>query len=92
MTVYRCMNDQVYVRFQPNGLGCDQPDTRRFNPDVARYCRENPNASIVPKAVSGHGAPYEWKCAGGKAVIDFAEALDARGFRRDMWTAVAGVR
>ena len=93
-TVYRCMNYTVYVCYLPSGfsMGCDKPDTRRFNPEVAKFCLENPNASIVPGAAYGHGTDYLWKCVRGKPVIDFADPLDERGFRRDMWTAVWGVR
>ncbi len=91
-TVYRCMDDTVYVCVTGNGFSCDKPNTRRYNPNVARYCRENPSWSNVPMVVSGHDTIYGWKCAGGKAVINYVEKIDARGYRADMWVAVVGAR
>lgn len=90
-TVYRCMDDFVYVCAIGNGFSCDRPSTRRYN-FVARYCSENPSWSDVPMSVSGHNTIYGWKCAGGKTVIHYAEKIDARGYRADMWIAVGGVR
>jgi hypothetical protein len=90
-TVYRCMNNTVYLCSIGNGFSCDKPSTRRDNPSVARYCRENPDSS-VPMAVSGHGTIYGWSCVGRKAVISYVEKIDPRGYRADMWTAVMGVR
>jgi hypothetical protein len=43
-------------------------------------------------AASGHGTIYTWKCAGGRAVIDFVEKLDERGVRADAWNPLFGMK
>jgi len=91
-TVYRCVDDQVYICNIGNGFSCDRPSAQRYNPDVVQYCRGNPNSPFVPMSVSGHITMYTWKCVGRRAVIASIEKLDARGFRADMWVAVPGVQ
>ncbi len=91
-TVYRCMYNEVYVCQIGNGFSYDKPSTDRHNPGAERFCRENPGADMVPMAVTGHGTIYGWACSGRRAVINYVERVDERGFRADMWTPVAGVR
>ena len=93
-TVYRCMNETIYVCYLPShfSMGCDKPDTKRFNPEVAKFCLENPNEAIGPGVVAGHATIYAWKCARAKPIVTYTEPLDERGFRGDMWTAVAGAK
>jgi hypothetical protein len=91
-TVYRCMSGMVLVCPIGNGFSCDRPSTDRRNPGADQYCRENPGSDFVPMAASGHGTIYTWKCAGGRAVVDFVEKLDERGFRADAWNPLFGVK
>jgi uncharacterized protein len=91
-TVYRCMSDRVFVCPIGNGFSCDRPSTDRRNPSADQYCRENPGSDFVPMAASGHGTIYTWKCAGGRALIDFVEKLDERGFRADAWNPLFGMK
>jgi len=95
-TVYRCMNNTVYVCQYCNGWCCDKPDVNERNPRVVAavraYCRENPGSGPVPKAVTGHATIYSWRCEGSRAEVDGVEKTDARGFRADMWVPLGGVR
>lgn len=91
VVVYRCLNGGVLVCPIGNGFTCDRPSANRNNPDVARFCKRNPNEPIVPTTVSGHNTIYQWKCVRGKPVIDYTDKLDERGFRVDGWTVAAGV-
>jgi hypothetical protein len=91
-TVYRCMDDRVYVCFIGNGFSCDRPSTDRRNPGAEQWCRENPGSDFVPMAASGHGTIYTWKCVGRRAVIGSSQKLDERGFRAEMWTPLYGAK
>ena len=35
---------------------------------VVQWCRDNPDASVVPAVATGHDTIYEWRCQGGRAV------------------------
>lgn len=91
-TVYRCVNDTVYMCRMCNGSCCDKLDANRNIPSVDQYCREHPNSSFVPLAFSGHNSKFSWACAGRRAVVNHVERTDQRGFRADSWMPVAGVR
>jgi hypothetical protein len=47
-------------------LVCDKADQRRAA--GATWCRENPGATVIPMAATGHATIYEWSCNGRNAV------------------------
>ncbi len=87
-TEYRCIANQIYICENGNGFNCDRPSTKRHNSSVDQFCRENPSASSVPFAVSGHGSVYAWKCVGTNAAIAHTESTDKEGFRTEMWVPI----
>ena len=91
-TVYRCVNDSVYLCRMCNGFCCDKLSTIRHLPSVDKFCRDSPNSDFVPLAFSGHNSAYSWRCVGKRAVVNHVEKTDARGFRADSWIPAAGAR
>ncbi|SEC07548.1 hypothetical protein SAMN05519104_0696 [Rhizobiales bacterium GAS188] len=92
--VYRCMDDVVFLCDDTVGqsFGCAKADTRRDNPGVTQFCKENPDAPVAPMAASGRATIYSWKCARGKPVITSVGLVDARGYHAENWIEAEGVR
>jgi len=85
-TVFRCMDGAIWLCDHGANLTCAKADARRAIPAVSAYCRKNPNETVVPAVVTGHGASHSWKCMSGKARIGESLKLDHRGFLADEWT------
>lgn len=85
-TVYRCMNGKAWLCTSGANLACGKANTSRKSPGAASFCKENPGASMVPMAATGHDTIYQWSCAGKKARISqqIADA-DPRGFIAANW-------
>ena len=88
-TSYRCAGGAVLLCTVGANLNCGKADTRRKLQPVDDFYRANPNAQIVPMAVTGHDTVYEWRCVGGSGQPgrQFV-AVDARGFIAENWKAV----
>jgi hypothetical protein len=85
-TVYRCMNDEVWLCTYGANLVCDKADTSRANSGVAQWCREHPGASDIPMVATGHGTIYSWACTGTKPrITGVLQKVDARGYIADNW-------
>ncbi|SEE04520.1 hypothetical protein SAMN05444161_4708 [Rhizobiales bacterium GAS191] len=85
-TVYRCMNNEVWLCNYGANLVCDKANTNRTNPGAAQWCEENRGASSVPMAASGHDTIYSWRCVGRKAQIAGVIAkVDPRGYIASNW-------
>ncbi|SDR02957.1 hypothetical protein SAMN05444161_1356 [Rhizobiales bacterium GAS191] len=85
-TVFRCMNNEVWLCNYGANLVCDKADASRINPGAAQWCRENPGAAGVPMAATGHATIFSWSCAGRKAKITGAVAkVDPRGYLAGNW-------
>jgi hypothetical protein len=85
-TVYRCMNNEVWLCNYGANLVCDKANTNRANPGAAQWCQQNPGAAGVPMAATGHDAIYSWTCAGKRAKITGAVAkVDPRGYLASNW-------
>jgi len=85
-TVYRCMNDRVWLCNYGANLVCDKADTRRNNPGVTRWCTEHPGSTDIPMAASGHGTIYSWACLGTKPrITGVLQKVDARGYIAENW-------
>lgn len=85
-TVYRCMNGKAWLCNSGANLVCGKANTSRKSAGAASFCKENPGASVVPMAATGHDTIYQWSCAGKKARISqqIADA-DPRGFIAANW-------
>ena len=71
-------------------IPCDsKADRSKTNRGAAYYCRENPDAPLVPAYATGHRTVYLWKCVAGQAKRgETVSATDRRGFRSDFWYVI----
>ena len=84
---WRCVLGQVWGCFVGANLPCGQIDTRSEPTErMNDFCRESPNATFIPAAITGHSTLYAWVCHGELAVARReVVALDARGFGAEYW-------
>ena len=89
---WRCMNGKVYACTVGANLPCTaKADTSR-TPTAAEteFCTANPNADVVPAAVTGRETVYEWRCKdGAPEIVRQVFTPDARGFISDFWYALS---
>lgn len=87
-TVWRCMDGKVWACFVGANLPCtEKADTSRTpSPAMEEFCQENPNADVIPAAVTGRATVYEWRCSAGKPeVVKQVLTPDAQGFLSEFW-------
>ena len=89
---WRCMDGKVYACTVGANLPCTaKADTSR-TPTAAEteFCTANPNADVVPAAVTGRETVYEWRCKdGAPEIVRQIFTPDARGFISDFWYALS---
>lgn len=84
---WRCLDGEVYACTVGANLPCTTKADLSRAPSAAMeaFCRETPEAP-VPAVVTGRTTVYNWRCAGGRPVIEGApRAVDAAGFFADIW-------
>jgi hypothetical protein len=85
-TSYRCYRGKVLVCTTGANLPCGKANVSRTLSGADAYCRENPNADVVPMFATGHDTIFDWRCTGQKAtVVKQTEQVDARGFVQQYW-------
>lgn len=90
-TFWRCADSQVKACFVganiPCGAKADLSETP--NAGTVTFCKENPNAEVVPAAAAGRATVFAWSCADG-APVKGEQVLqaDAQGFIADFWYVV----
>lgn len=85
---WRCMGGEVFACTVGANLPCmtKADSSREPSPAVRDFCREQPDAEVVPAVVTGRATIYAWRCAAGQPVIEGApRAVDAAGFLADIW-------
>jgi len=83
---YRCADGKVMLCTVGANLPCGKADMSTMLPQADAWCRDNPNSTFIPMAVTGHDTPYNWRCAGRKAKAGAPVAkIDAKGFFVDNW-------
>lgn len=91
-TSWRCADGKVYACNVGANLPCDaRADTSRTpSAPIAEFCRQNPDADVVPMVVTGRATVYAWRCAGGAPDIvgQFAHP-DSRGYLGNIWYEIA---
>jgi hypothetical protein len=59
------------------------------SPELAAWCRSNPNDSFPPNAATGHNTAYEWECVRGEPRITArlipTQSLDGLGYQIRNW-------
>ncbi len=89
---WRCMNGKVYGCFVGANLPCTaKADTRRtLLEGETDFCKANPNAEVIPAAVTGRETVYEWRCVNGSPEpVRQVVTPDARGFLSSFWYELA---
>jgi hypothetical protein len=86
-TVFRCADHRVMVCTVGANLPCGKANTSRApNPGVIQWCRDNPDASFIPAAATGHDTIYQWRChAGTPQIARQTLHVDPRGFVAEFW-------
>jgi hypothetical protein len=87
-SVWRCMGGKVYGCTVGANLPCSEKANTNRTPEQALldFCKENPSAEVIPAAVTGHNAVYEWRCSeGAPAIVKQVAKVDPRGFVADIW-------
>jgi hypothetical protein len=87
-TSWRCMGGKVYACNVGANLPCgEKADTSRTpNQGIIHWCRENPNADVIPVVAGGRATVYEWKCTNGMpAIVRQIVQPDAQGFLSHIW-------
>jgi hypothetical protein len=91
-TYWRCMDGKVYACTVGANLPCTaKADTSRTPTSAeTEFCTANPNADVVPAAVTGRETVYEWRCKdGAPEIVRQVFTPDARGFISDFWYALS---
>jgi hypothetical protein len=85
---WRCMSGKVYGCFVGANIPCwDKANTDRTPATaVTDFCKEQPDAEVIPAAVTGHETVYEWRCTkGSPEIVRQVLQVDGRGYVADFW-------
>jgi hypothetical protein len=88
LTVWRCMDGEVWACFVGANLPCsEKADTSSTpQPEMEDFCNANPNTEVIPAAVTGRATVYEWRCVDtAPQVVTQLLEPDALGFLSDFW-------
>jgi len=88
MTIWRCMDKQVYACNFGANLPCDsKADTNRApTQGMADFCKENPGSDFIPMSVTGHATIYSWHCVKDTPeLLDQIDKADAAGYLTRIW-------
>jgi putative hemolysin len=90
-TFWRCADGQVKACFVGANIPCETKADLSETPNegTVAFCKENPDAEVVPAAAAGRATVFAWRCAGG-APIKGEQILqpDAQGFIADFWYTI----
>ena len=86
-TLYvRCVGRKLMACSVGANLNCFKADKRRELPGATEYCRDNPDSTDIPMAVTGHDTIYAWSCKESKAVAGKSLLkVDPQGYVSDNW-------
>jgi len=86
--VWRCMDGKVYACTVGANLPCTaKADLNRAPAEPLRaFCKQQPDADVIPAYVTGRETVYAWRCEHGAPSIERQVAdADARGFIAAIW-------
>jgi hypothetical protein len=87
-TIWRCMDSKVYACNFGANLPCDSKANTDKNPtpEMAEYCKANPDSEFIPMSVTGHETIYSWRCIkDAPEVLDQIGTVDAAGYLQQIW-------
>jgi uncharacterized protein len=85
---WRCMDGQVYACTVGANLPClDKANSsRQPSPEMQQFCAAQPDAGVIPAAVTGHNTVYAWRCSGTTPqIIRQVAQVDAQGYIANIW-------
>jgi len=88
MTIWRCMDGQVYACNFGANLPCDSKANTDKNPtpEMADFCKANPEVDFIPMYVTGHNTIYSWRCVkGAPELLEQIAQVDAAGYLANIW-------
>jgi hypothetical protein len=91
-TFWRCMDGKVWACFVGANLPCtEKADTSRTpTPDMADFCKANPNSDFIPAYITGRATVYEWRCTNGAPeIVKQIVEPDAQGFQSNIWYEIS---
>jgi hypothetical protein len=89
---WRCAAGKVLACLYGANIPCDEKADARRRPSAGarRFCRDEPDAAVVPAYAAGRRTIYEWRCRAGRpAVARKLETVDRQGYARRFWYEVA---
>ena len=89
---WRCSGGQVMACMYGANIPCDQKaDVDRAPPDGAeRFCRQQPDADVVPHVAFSRPTVFLWRCDGTTpAIVRQVMDVDRDGYPAPFWYAVA---
>ncbi|HLI13916.1 MAG TPA: hypothetical protein VKY65_20165 [Alphaproteobacteria bacterium] len=89
--VWRCAHGHVLACTYGANIPCDsKADTSRWPaPGAVNFCRDSPEAEVVPAAATGHATVYEWRCHHGKPkIVRQVLRVDREGYPAAFWYRV----
>jgi hypothetical protein len=85
-TVYRCVAGHVAVCTMGANLPCGKANAAKTSAGATAWCKDNPEADVVPAFATGHDTIYAWRCRGGVAEpVRQVSDVDPRGFLARYW-------
>lgn len=87
-TSWRCMDGEVWACFVGANLPCGATADTSGDPstEMEEFCAANPDAEVIPAAVTGRETVFAWSCEGEDAVAgEQVFQVDDRGFIADIW-------
>jgi len=87
-TIWRCINESVYVCNFGANLPCDSKADTDKNPTqpMQDFCKANPTADYIPMSVTGHATIYSWGCVNNTPkLLGQIEQVDASGYIAQIW-------
>jgi hypothetical protein len=90
-TIWRCMNNKVYVCNFGANLPCDSKANidRTPSQSMEDYCQANRNSDMMPMSVTGHDTIYSWHCVKDyPQVLEQIGQVDAAGYLAQIWYAI----
>jgi hypothetical protein len=89
---WRCMDGSVYACFVGANLPCEAKADTSQTPTQAEidFCQQNPNADVIPAAVTGRETVFEWRCTDSTPeIVKQVFHPDAQGFISEIWYKIS---
>ncbi len=85
----RCDDGLLLACIVGANLNCGHADVTRSSKGGDAFCRNNPGASVIPLAATGHSTIYDWHCDGAHAVAgQMIGSVDRLGFIARNWRPI----